>query len=61
MKNESKLKQESKQRKELFDNVDGLVRQKGGWLQVISLMTNAYDDALAKLGKGVEALAANSC
>lgn len=54
MKNESKLKQESKQRKELFDNVDGLVRQKGGWLQVISLMTNAYDDALAKLGKGVD-------
>ncbi|MCF5455553.1 DUF7146 domain-containing protein, partial [Pseudomonas syringae] len=38
----------------LSKTIENLVRSAGGWLSVISRMTNTFDSALTKLGKSVD-------
>ncbi len=40
--------------KKLSESVEDLVKQNGGWLNVISRLTSTFDDAIKNLGKGVD-------
>lgn len=50
----NRKRSESKFQEPLSLSVEKLVEQNGGWLNVISRMTNTFDHALAKVGKLVD-------